>query len=90
MTATNEEHRPLVSGILVTTARRVRNNLQPINGGTLTGLARKPDGTKVLVTSTHVARISTPCTHHLSAPNRLPQPSAAYPNNDDPTPPTPK
>ena len=55
MGTTNKEHRPLTSGLLITTARRVGGSLQlPPGYGTLTGVARKPDGTKVLVTNLHV------------------------------------
>lgn len=54
MGATNKEHRPLVSGTWITTAKRIGGNLQPITRGTLTGAARKPDGTKVLITNLHV------------------------------------
>ena len=54
MTATNDEHRPLVSGAWITIVKREGGNLRPIGSGTLTGLARKPDGAKVLVTNLHV------------------------------------
>ena len=55
MGTTNKEHRPLTSGLLITAADRVGGSLQlPPGYGTLTGVARKPDGTKVLVTNLHI------------------------------------
>ncbi len=55
MGATNTQHRPLVSGIQVWSRKKDEgNSLQPINSGTLTGLARRnSDGKKFLVTCLH-------------------------------------
>ena len=55
MGVTNAYHRPLVSGIRIKSARREGNGLQPIGGGTLTGLAtRNSDGKKLLVANLHI------------------------------------
>ncbi len=55
MGVTRAYHRPLVSGIMVITAKQVENRIQNIGGGTLTGLAtRNSDGKKMLVTNLHV------------------------------------
>ena len=56
MGATNDHHRPLLSGILVKSARKVGDQLQYISTGTLTGLATRNSDSKkkVLVTNLHV------------------------------------
>ena len=56
MGANNDHHRPLVSGILVKSARKVGDQLQYISTGTLTGLATRNSDSKkkVLVTNLHV------------------------------------
>ena len=55
MGETNTEHRPLVSGIRIASGKRVEGQLEPIEAGTLTGLAiRNSDGKKFLVTNLHV------------------------------------
>ena len=54
MEATSDYHRPLVSGIRIISAKRVNNNLEVVGEGTLTGLATRKDGKKVLVTNLHV------------------------------------
>ncbi len=54
MGVTRAYHRPLVSRIMVITAKQVENRIQNIGGGTLTGLAtRNSDGKKMLVTNLH-------------------------------------
>ena len=54
MGTVNKEHRPLVSGLLITMGKRVAGQLQFNGLGTLTGVARKAYGTRVLVTNLHV------------------------------------
>ncbi len=55
MGVTRAYHRPLVSGIMVISAKKVGKMIQNIGGGTLTGLAtRNSDGKKMLVTNLHV------------------------------------
>ena len=55
MGATNTEHRPLLSGIRIESAKKVQSQPQFIGPGTLTGLAtRNSDGKKFLVTNLHV------------------------------------
>ena len=59
MGATNTRHRPLVGGILVTSAVTVGDQLRVQGGGTLTGLAtRNSDNKKVLASNLQVARRS--------------------------------
>ena len=55
MVETNKSHRPLLSGIWVTSAKMVDGVLKPIQSGTLTAVAtRNSDNKKVLVTCKHV------------------------------------
>ena len=48
----NEQHNTIMSGLRIEAARPedsgVFSEVQPHGGGTLTGVARKPDGAKVL------------------------------------------
>ena len=54
MCETHELHRPLQSGIKITSRTGSPLSTTLIGGGTLTCLARRNDGTKVLVTNSHV------------------------------------
>lgn len=57
MSGRQSEHRPLVSGIKVTSVS-IKPGETHKSSGTLTGLAHKPNGDKVLVTNRHVASTS--------------------------------
>ena len=55
MTEANNNHNKLRSGIILATGRTDELGLlQPVSGGTLSGLARRADGRKVLVTNLHI------------------------------------
>ena len=58
MTRTEDNHRPLLSGLRITN-RIGATILRYAGAGTLTGLATRKDGKKVLVTNMHVMAGST-------------------------------
>ena len=54
MPTPSEAHRPLLAGLRIEVGRDTGGNIDQINFGTLTGVARQTDGTLVLVTCFHV------------------------------------
>ena len=53
MSRTRDKHRPLLSGILIRSAKKVAKALQEINFGTLTGLATRNSDDKKVLAATH-------------------------------------